>query len=183
MVDREGRFRRLCEAHTAALAAYALRRVSREDAADVVAETFLVAWRRLDEIGDERSVLPWLYGVARRVVWTQQRAAARQRAIAARVAAREPHLLSEPARSLGEGRLSAALAGLSETDRELLLLVAWEELSSREAARVVGCSATAVRIRLHRARMRLRQALAEPEDPALERPPVPSARTEESPTC
>jgi RNA polymerase sigma-70 factor (ECF subfamily) len=73
-VDREARFRRLCEAHTAAVLAYALRRVPREDAADVVAETFLVAWRRVDEV-DERSALPWLYGVARRVVLSQQRAA------------------------------------------------------------------------------------------------------------
>ena len=79
--DREARFRRVCEAHTAAVLAYALRRVPREDAADVVAETFLVAWRRLDDV-DERSALPWLYAVARRVLLSQQRATRRQHAIA-----------------------------------------------------------------------------------------------------
>jgi RNA polymerase sigma-70 factor (ECF subfamily) len=166
----------VCDAHTSAVLAYALRRTSRDDAADVVAETFLVAWRRLDEI-DERSALPWLYGVARRVLLSQQRATRRQRAIAERAAAAEP---SEPptlrATSTGS-RLREALAGLSEGEREVLMLAAWEELPGSEAARVLGCSATAYRIRLHRARRRLRERLAEPE------PVAPALRTEESPSC
>jgi RNA polymerase sigma-70 factor, ECF subfamily len=177
-VDREARFRRLCEAHTAAVLAYALRRVPRDDAADVVAETFLVAWRRLDEV-DERNALPWLYAVARRVLLSQRRTAIRQQAIAERVAAVEPSDLSEPSSpSLGSHRVLTALAGLPEPEREVLLLAAWEELSSNEAARVLGCSATAYRIRLHRARKRLRERLAGPA-----RPPAPSARTEESHSC
>jgi len=177
-VDREARFRRLCEAHTAAVLAYALRRIPRDDAADVVAETFLVAWRRLDEV-DERSALPWLYAVARRVLLSQRRAARRQQAIAERVAAAEPSDLSEPSNpSSGSHRVLDAIAGLSEPEREVLLLAAWEELSSSEAAQVLGCSATAYRIRLHRARKRLRERLAGPA-----RPPAPSARTEESHSC
>jgi len=88
-VDREDRFRRMCDAHTAAVLAYALRRTSREDAADVVAETFLVAWRRVDDV-DEHGALPWLYAVARRVLLSQQRATRRQQAIAERVAAASP---------------------------------------------------------------------------------------------
>jgi RNA polymerase sigma-70 factor (ECF subfamily) len=177
-VDREARFRRLCEVHTAAVLAYALRRVPREDAADVVGETFLVAWRRLDEI-DERSALPWLYGVARRVVLSQRRATRRQRAIADRIAAAEPSVLTQASNpSLRSHRVLDALAELSEPEREVLLLTAWEELSSSDAARVLGCSATAYRIRLHRARKRLRERLAGPE-----RPPAPSARTEESHSC
>ena len=153
--DREIRFRRLCEAHTAAVLAYALRRTSRDDAADVVAETFLVAWRRLDDV-DEGSALPWLYAVARRVLLSQQRTARRQQAIAERVAA----VWSEPLESANPILLEA-LAGLSEREREVLMLAAWEELSSSEAAQVLGCSATAYRIRLHRARKRLRERLAQ----------------------
>jgi len=154
-VDREARFRRMCDAHTAAVLAYALRRTSREDAADVVAETFLVAWRRLDDV-DERTALPWLYAVARRVLLSQQRAARRQQAIAQRVAAVLPEALETPS---GSPRVLDALAALSETEREVLMLAAWEELSSAEAARVLGCTATAYRIRLHRARRRLRERL------------------------
>jgi RNA polymerase sigma factor (sigma-70 family) len=177
-VDREARFRRLCEAHTAAVLAYALRRVPREDAADVVAETFLVAWRRVDEV-DERSALPWLYAVARRVALSQQRAARRQLAIAERIAGAELSDQPEtPSPSFGSRRVLDALARLPEPEREVLLLAAWEELTSREAAQVLGCSATAYRIRLHRARKRLRERLAGPA-----RPPAPAARTEEGHPC
>jgi RNA polymerase sigma-70 factor (ECF subfamily) len=173
-LDREARFRRMCDAHTAAVLAYALRRTSREDAADVVAETFLVAWRRLDDV-DEQSALPWLYAVARRVLLSQQRATRRQQAIAQRVGAGLPEAAETP---LGSPRVLEALAALSEAEREVLMLAAWEELSSSEAARVLGCSATAYRIRLHRARRRLRERL----DGRLQ-PLARSARTEESPSC
>jgi RNA polymerase sigma factor (sigma-70 family) len=182
-VDREARFRGLCEAHTAAVLAYALRRVPREDAADVVAETFLVAWRRLDELDHRRSALPWLYAVARRVLSTQQRTTRRQRAIAERVAAVERAAEREsPGGLRGSHRLLEALAGLPEKEREALMLAAWEELSGSEAAQVLGCSATAYRIRLHRARRRLRERLARHEhsDPS---PPASVARPEESPSC
>jgi RNA polymerase sigma-70 factor (ECF subfamily) len=173
-VDREARFRRMCEAHTAAVLAYALRRTSREDAADVVAETFLVAWRRLDGV-DERSALPWLYAVARRVLLSQQRSTRRQRAIAERVAAGLPEA-SET--EFGSPRVLEALAALSEAEREVLMLTAWEELSSTDAAKVLGCSATAYRIRLHRARKRLRERLEDRVQPL-----AATARTEESASC
>lgn len=173
-IDREARFGRMCEAHTAAVLAYALRRTSREDAADVVAETFFVAWRRLDDV-DERSALPWLYAVARRVLLSQQRATRRQQAIAERVAAGLPEA-SETA--FGSPRVLEALAALSEAEREVLMLTAWEELSSTDAARVLGCSATAYRIRLHRARKRLRERLEGHVQPL-----AAAARTEESPSC
>ena len=164
----------MCEAHTAAVLAYALRRTSREDAADVVAETFLVAWRRLDDV-DEPTALPWLYAIARRVLLSQQRVTRRQRAIAERVAAVLPEAPETP---LGSPRVLEALAALTEAEREVLMLAAWEELSSSEAARVLGCSATAYRIRLHRARRRLRERLDGRAEPL-----VRSARTEESASC
>ena len=181
-LDREARFRRVCEAHTAAVLAYALRRTSREDAADVVAETFLVAWRRLDDV-DELTALPWLYAVARRVLLSQRRATRRQQAIAERVAAAEPSASPEAAGGSGSRRLLDALGRLSEAEREVLMLAAWEELSGPEAARVLGCSATAYRIRLHRARRRLRERLAQAEAGGQARPSVPAARTEESASC
>ena len=165
----------MCEAHTAAVLAYALRRTSREDAADVVAETFLVAWRRLDDV-DERTALPWLYAVARRVLLSQQRTTRRQQAIAQRVAVGLPEAPAEA--PLGSPRVLEALAALSEGEREVLMLAAWEELSGSEAARVLGCSATAYRIRLHRARKRLRERLDTRAQPLAGSP-----RTEESPSC
>jgi RNA polymerase sigma-70 factor (ECF subfamily) len=164
----------MCDAHTAAVLAYALRRTSRDDAADVVAETFLVAWRRLDDV-DERSALPWLYAVARRVLLSQQRATRRQQAIAERVAGGLPEA-SETA--FGSPRVLEALAALSEAEREVLLLTAWEELSSAHAAKVLGCSATAYRIRLHRARKRLRERLE-----GRIQPLSAAAATKESPSC
>lgn len=183
-VDRKARFCRLCEAHAAAVTAYALRRVSHQDAADVVAETFLIAWRRLDEIDEERSALPWLYAVARRVLLSQQRATGRQQAIAKRLAAEDrsevPHHDGPPT---GPRHLLEALAELTENDREVLMLAAWEELSSSEAARVLDCSATAFRIRLHRARRRLRERLAQPRSHGAMWAPASSARTEERPSC
>jgi RNA polymerase sigma-70 factor, ECF subfamily len=182
-VDREARFRGLCEAHTAAVLAYALRRVPRDDAADVVAETFLVAWRRLDEIDPRRSALPWLYAVARRVLLSQQRTTRRQLVIAERVAAVER--VADPGAAAGppgSHRLLEALAGLPEKEREVLMLTAWEELPGSEAARVLGCSATAYRIRLHRARKHLRARLAEHAQPEPSRP-ASAARPEESPSC
>jgi RNA polymerase sigma-70 factor (ECF subfamily) len=164
----------MCEAHTAAVLAYALRRTSRDDAADVVAETFLVAWRRLDDV-DEGSALPWLYAVARNVLLSQRRATRRQQAIAERVAAGLPEAGELPS---GQPRVLDALAALSEAEREVLMLAAWEELSSREAARVLNCSATAYRIRLHRARRRLRERLDSPVQPLAR-----AGRTEEGASC
>jgi len=163
--------------------AYALRRTSRDDAADVVAETFLVAWRRLDDV-DERSALPWLYAIARRVLLSQRRATTRQQSIAARLAASESSALPESSGGADESRpVVEALAGLSEKEREVLMLAAWEELSSSEAARVLGCSPTAYRIRLHRARGRLRERLVASDGAEPERSPALSARTEESASC
>jgi RNA polymerase sigma-70 factor (ECF subfamily) len=109
------------------------------------------------------------------VLLSQQRATRRQQAIAERVAAGSPESLETPS---GSPRVLDALASLSEAEREVLMLAAWEELSSSEAARVLGCSATAYRIRLHRARRRLRDRLDGQAQPLAR-----TARTEESPSC
>jgi RNA polymerase sigma-70 factor (ECF subfamily) len=148
----------LFEAHHRALLAYAARRCpTLSDAEDVVAEVFLVAWRRLDDLPAGDAALPWLYGVARKTIGNQRRGLLRRGRLQARLeqTAERP---ATPAPSGTEPAL-AALERLSEGDRELLRLVAWEGLSHAEIAAVLGISVNAVAIRLHRARARFEQAL------------------------
>jgi RNA polymerase sigma-70 factor, ECF subfamily len=153
-------FERLFRAHHMAVYRYVMRRVEEPAVEDVVAETFLVAWRRQDEIrGDP---LPWLLGVARRVCANHLRGRNRRVALGERLAA-QPHGPPTPGASAQDHGLKRALASLGDADREALLLVAWDELSNREAAKVVGCSAATLAVRLHRARRRLAHAL-ETED-------------------
>ncbi|HEY6524552.1 MAG TPA: RNA polymerase sigma factor [Solirubrobacteraceae bacterium] len=158
---RRRRFEALYAQYHAQVLGYALRRIdSPEEAADVLAETFLVAWRRLEVVPEgERSCL-WLYGVARRVLSNHRRGEQRRTQLADRLrgelSARIP--LGE---SPGEGTaLAVAFRSLTEEDRELLALQGWEGLSAGEIATVLGCTGNAARIRLHRARRRLRAALA-----------------------
>jgi RNA polymerase sigma-70 factor, ECF subfamily len=152
--DRE-RFSWLFEAHYAPVHAFAARRVGCDLADEVTAETFLVAWRRLETVPEEP--LPWLYGVARNVVLRHYRASARQ-GLARELLARErpaPLAVDEG----GHDSLWRAWAQLSETDREVLALTVWEELAVRDAARVLGVSASVFSVRLHRARRRLERHL------------------------
>ena len=135
-------------AHHDAVLAYALRRTAADDARDIVAETFLVAWRRYGAAPHECR-LPWLYGVARRVLANQRRATNRRTALVHRLGT------SPQPGTADDSPLLEALARLAETDREILLLVAWEGLSNEEAALVLGCRAATARMRLHRARRRL----------------------------
>ncbi len=174
-------FERSFRAHHDAVLAYALRRTSPDDARDVVAETFLVAWRRFGEApGDAQ--LPWLYGVARRVLANQRRAAGRRAALVDRLgtqaapgAAYSGTVDGDGAGETdatargcltpvvaGDGALAAALARLGEADREVLLLVAWEGLDTADAARALDCRPATLRMRLHRARGRLGALLDEP---------------------
>jgi RNA polymerase sigma-70 factor, ECF subfamily len=149
----QARFEYMFDEHFRAVSAYALRRASQADAEEVVAETFLVAWRRRDEVPSDAK--PWLLGVARRVLANQRRAAGRREALRARIAG-EHESDSEPRR---RPPVIQALGRLSRGDREILLLVAWDGLSTREAAATLGCSTTGAKVRLHRARRRLRAQL------------------------
>ena len=156
------RFQALYEAHAGAVLSYARRRAARADADDVLAEVFLVAWRRLEEVPRERERV-WLLGVARRALANQRRGSTRQGALRERLEMHAPASPAGPAQSFptaGETQLGRALASLSESDRELLLLLAWEGLSNDEAAGVLGIGPRALRVRLHRARRRLAHALA-----------------------
>ena len=167
---RDERFEGLFRENYAAVRAYALRRAAPETAQDVVADTFLVAWRRLDDVPDD--ALPWLYGVARRTLANQRRSAERGAALERRLAtAAAPAGSPDPADRAGHNELMRlALARLPETSREALMLVAWHGLSPARAARAAGCSRATFAVRLHRARGRLAAELAalEPAAPNVE---------------
>lgn len=158
--DAEARLEALFRRHWRDVAAYVRRRAEPAVVEDVVAETFLVAWRRLDDVpGDAR---PWLLAVARKTLSTQRRSSARRRSLASRLEATQPSAAVSD--SPGEPDVVEALGRLSEKDREAITLVACEELSPGEAAVVVGQSPAAFRVRLHRAKRRLREQLdARPE--------------------
>ncbi|HSK48920.1 MAG TPA: RNA polymerase sigma factor [Solirubrobacterales bacterium] len=165
------RFSRLYREQGRAILAYALRRVGdREDAADVVAETFLIAWRRLGEVPADAGARLWLYAVARRVIANLHRTERRRTRLGLRIAETlRTELATHPTHDGEAAQVLRAMAELSDDDRELLLLVSWEDLSPGEAARVLGVSSLAARSRLHRARRRLR-ALVD-DEPAARRNP------------
>ena len=138
---------------------YTLRRVREpEDAAEVIAETFATLWRRFDRCPQGDEMRPWLFGVARRVMANQRRGERRRSALGERLAANvDAEATARPDEVPGD--LARAFASLSESDRELLSLVAWEGLTRDELAVALGTSRAVVRLRLHRASKRLRAAL------------------------
>jgi RNA polymerase sigma factor (sigma-70 family) len=161
------RFAVLFDRHAPHIHRYLARRAGREVADDLVAETFLTAFAKRDryDLGysDAR---PWLYGIATNLVGQQRRDEARQYRIrqgavaepevpdhADRVAA---GVTAEAMRAL----LDAALAALPAGDRDVLLLIAWEQLTYQEVSRALAIPAGTVRSRLHRARTKVRQVLA-----------------------
>ena len=148
------RFRAAYEAHRDDVWRYLRRRSG--DAEDLCTEVFVVAWRRRRQLPDEP--LPWLYGVARRVLANHRRGQDRRSALAARVPV--GRAAPDPAELVGvRESLATALGALSDRDRELVLLVAWEGLRVEEAAEVIGCRRGTAAVRLHRARRRLREQL------------------------
>lgn len=200
-VERRLRFELLYAKHAPVVKAYVLRRADPSTADDVVAEVFVVCWRRFEEIPIDP--LPWLLGVARRVLSTQRRGERRRVALHDRLAQTAGHsvagvpgelaaeapggLAGEESGGLtdripqsGDGVLAgiadpvlaAALARLSEGDRELLLLIAWECLSPAEAASVLGVKPATARVRLLRARRRLTQALSRERPDPTTCPPL-----------
>jgi RNA polymerase sigma-70 factor, ECF subfamily len=143
---------------------YAIRRTDdRAAAEDAVSETFLVAWRRLEDVPED--ALPWLLGTARKVLANQRRAAGR-RAPEGPIVPLEGVADPDPRASVADRvadrqAFAAAFDALSPGDREVLALVSWDGLAPREAATVIGCSAATFSLRLHRARRRLLKELAQ----------------------
>ena len=157
--EQRRRFEDVYAANHALVLGYVLRRTGNgDDAADVIAETFLTAWRRLDDIpaGDEARL--WLYGVARRVLANHRRGERRRSALAGRLRAElaAAPCYADPPPAAGElADIRGAFGRLTEADQELLALAGWEGLDAGQIAVTLGCSRNAARIRLHRARRRL----------------------------
>ena len=152
-----GRFREVYARHYPDVVRYGLRRLDGLTAAEELAqEVFLVAWRRRAEL--PACSLPWLYGVARRLLANHWRAL---RAVPRFVELTETAALDRHDGVVQLIDVRTALFRLSEDDQEILRLVGWEQLSLAETALVLGCGLAAAKVRLHRARRRLAELLRE----------------------
>jgi RNA polymerase sigma-70 factor (ECF subfamily) len=159
--DAEAQFDVCFRAHYAAVLAYALRRLGeRGTAEDVAAQTFAVAWRRLNTLPADP--LPWLFGIARHVIQNEARSARRRSRLLARITSQHPPAAElDPAASVpARSAILVAFGRLGEGQREVLRLAAWEGIDAGRAAAVLGCSRGAYALRLHRARRRLTKELA-----------------------
>lgn len=159
------RFTALFDTFSPRVFAYVRRHIERSLVEDIVSETFLVAWRRLNEMPEE--ALPWLLVVARNALANQRRTFARHDRIQLETAALERLVSTDPAVDevvIARTTMLNALTSLTLTEREALLLIAWDGLSAAEAAEVAGCSSRTFAVRLHRARRRLDRAVATAED-------------------
>ena len=138
--------------------AYARSMASREDADDAVAEAYAIAWRKQREI-PRGAELGWLIGVTRRVLANTRRSGRRAGALHAVLDLQPKAAGVDPADRIADGELRDALLSLSPLDREAVVLTAWFDLSSADAARALGITPAAFRMRSARARRRLRVAL------------------------
>lgn len=169
--EREKRMRDLVVLVADPLRRYLCRRTDAATAEDVIGDTLLVCWRRLDEVPED--ALPWTIVVARQCLSNAQRAERRRTRLIGRIiaidpppAATEEHPAASTVDDTDEAtRVTAALARLRRDDAEILRLWAWDELQSPQIAVVLGISPNAAAIRLHRAKARLRQELLKSGDP------------------
>jgi len=161
-MNADARFRALFNEMYPALRRYAHHRgLSPSDSDDLVAEVFTVVWRRIDEVPADST--PWMFAVARNVLRNTRRSEVRRIRMITRLPRLEPQLPPDPTPDHDVDRVRSALASLDPRDRELLMLVAWDELTPGQAATALGWPAGATRVRLHRARKRLAAILAASE--------------------
>ncbi|WP_433380670.1 RNA polymerase sigma factor [Actinoplanes sp. CA-142083] len=161
---RRRRFEELAPGWIEAVRRYLARRTDPATADDVLSETLLVCWRRLGEVPEDH--LPWVYAVARNCLANAERGRRRQERLVARISAVDPppQTVDGPGERDDED-LAAALAGLRAEDAEVLRLWAWEDLTAARVAVVLGITANAASIRLHRAKQKLREQLRKLGDP------------------
>jgi RNA polymerase sigma-70 factor (ECF subfamily) len=177
--ERGRRFDALYEAYSADVVAYCTWRAgSASDAQDAVADVFLTAWRRLEDVPGGDAARVWLYATARRMLANQRRSIRRRAALAERLALTAP--IQELSSDSEEYLVREALGRLSLLDREVLLLSEWEGLSPAQIASVLRCPKVTARSRLHRARRRFRSAFERLA--AVERAERRSCRASEVPT-
>jgi RNA polymerase sigma factor (sigma-70 family) len=162
------RFDALWAAYAGNVLAYARRHVDWTAAQEVVSDTFLIAWRRLENVPEEP--LPWLLVVARNTIRNQQRSNNRRQAMQFELEQLERLAAPAPGADIAvtdRSEVLAGLASLTSQEREAILLIAWDGLKPADAARVAGCSTATFQVRLHRARRRLRdtatQRINDPE--------------------
>lgn len=159
----DAKFREIFDMHFLEVQRYCIRRLSAADANDATSEVFLVAWRRLDSVPPDDGTLPWLIGVARNVVRNVERSNIRSVRLASKVSdlPTEPPPGPETQVVMGSQfeQVQAAMAGLSDDDREVIRLRTWEELTAPQIARVLGCSTAAAEKRVTRAWSRLTKAV------------------------
>jgi len=169
-------FDRLFDAHYDELVRFVRRRLADQASVDdVLAETFVTAWRRRDDLPDPP--LPWLYGVCVRVIATSHRAATRRGRLRGRLTSLRVDPSRDPAEMHAErSAITAAFAQLSGEQREVLRLIAWDGLSTEDAAAVLGCSPGAFRTRFHRARRELEKHLASAGNEEVNAPPQAATR-------
>lgn len=150
------------------LLAFLIRRCSTpEDAADHLAETYRIAWEKRDRVPDAQDARPWLFGVARNVMRVDARRRERYAATSNELAAALRTV--DRTNAVSHTTAAAFLSELSEVDREIITMLAWDELAPREVAIVLGLSANVVRVRAHRARQQLRTRIAASQTPSMPR--------------
>ena len=161
-ITNEARFRALFATYSRPLLAFALRRsTSPNDAADVLAETMTVVWRRIDDVPEEPETRLWLYGVARNIISNVHRGNRRRDRLATKLASQLHENVEWPIDVDWENveHINHAISLLNQNEREVLRLTVWEMLSPSEIAIVLGLKSETVRTQLHRARIKLRTVL------------------------
>jgi RNA polymerase sigma-70 factor (ECF subfamily) len=153
-------FRTFYERHHVEVFRFVRRRLPQQDAEEVVAQVFTVAWRRFRDVPAPPEDRLWLFGVARRASSDHLRTAVRRRRLATRLGEQPRPQVGEQFSTVAQASVAAAVAALKPKDREVLLLLLWDDLSHAEAAEVLGCSVNAVELRFRRAIARIRTSIA-----------------------
>jgi RNA polymerase sigma factor (sigma-70 family) len=177
-VTREERFHALFEEHYRAVARFLrTRRHEPADADDLIAGVFEVVWRQMDKVPEGREALPWLLGIARNLSRNARRKSQREASFVNELSATTLPWDEMPVEDrAASAEVMGALAQLKPVDRDLILLVAWDELTPSEAGQVLGLRAVTARSRLHRARQRLSALLSDSAaDSAASSPPYQAA--------
>lgn len=166
--NQRARFEAIYDEHRMRVLAYCGRRTNTADAADACAETFLVAWRRIDDIPAPPHTLPYLYGIASRVLHNQLRSLHRRSRLDAKLANLGVAPPADPLilvmQSSRDREVVAAVRRLRPKDREIVMLSAWEDLPRDAIAEMMGMTKSAIDQRIHRSYERLARIL----EPALE---------------
>lgn len=160
--DLRAEFRSLYERSLSGIYRFVVRSLplQRGDADDLVADIYLVAWRRINDVPEPPEDVLWVYGVARNVISQHRRAAGRKGNLAHALASQRQTPTFEVEL---DTRVLEAIENLPVSQHEVIQLVTWEGMSLQDAALVLGCSTNAVKVRLHRAKRMLRSRMGIPE--------------------